>query len=267
MKKHLQIRISKSLTYFVFIAIGLLVFSCIPQKRIALMQYEELIDSTYALTFDGTDKEDSIYTIQPNDYLYIDISSVEKEITEFFQPLTAINYITGTNQALTGYRVNDDGTIDFPYVGTIYLQGQTLRQARETIRKETSGVLGSARIEIKIINNTITLLGEVEKQGQYNVTKSKVNIYEAIGLAHGFTDYAKRNEVKVLRSENGVRKLYLVDMNDGRLIGKNMFYVFPNDIIYVEPMRAKAIGLTPTFSLSVLTTLITFFVLLQTVVK
>jgi len=219
----------------------------------------------YALTFEGTNYEDSVYRIQPNDYLYINITSVEKKITNFFEPVTAVNYITGENQSLTGYYVNDKGTIDFPYLGKIYLKGQTIEEAVETVRKESTKIIGNCRIEIRLINNTISVMGEVTKQGLFRITKSKVNIYEAITLANGFTDYAKRDQVKVLRTVRGAKTLYMVDLNNGKLIGDNMFYVYPNDVIYVEPMRAKAIGLTPTFSLSIITTLITFVVLVQSI--
>lgn len=255
-KRHFIIVISLTL---------ILLSSCIPQKRLVLMQYDDIIDSTYALTFEGTNYEDSIYRIQINDYLYINITSIEKKITNFFEPVTAVNYISGENQALTGYMVNPDGAIDFPYLGKIYLQGQTLEEATETIRRASSAVVGTARIDIKLINNTISVLGEVEKQGLYRITKSKIDIYEAITLASGFTDYAKRDKVKVLRTVNGERKLFMVNLNDGRLISKRMFFVYPNDVVYVEPMRAKAIGLTPTFSLSIITTLVTMVVLIQSI--
>jgi len=241
--------------------------SCIPQKRLVLMQSENIIDSTYANTFDGSEFEDSVYRIQPNDYLYINISSVEKKITDFFAPLTAVNYISGENQALTGYAVNDKGNIEFPYVGTIHLQGQTLEECVETMRLATAKYVGKARIEIRLINNTISVLGEVEKQGVYRMTKSKIDIYEAITLASGFKDFAKRNKVKVMRTVDGNRKLYLVNLNDGRLISKNMFYVYPNDVLYVEPMRSKTIRSTTTSSLSIITALGTIAVIILSIVK
>lgn len=265
----------KSILLRQFQKIWLLIFSlaiislvsCIPQKRLILMQYDEIIDSTYANTFEGTNYTDSIYRIQTNDYLYISITSVQKKTTAFFEPLTAVNYITGENQSLTGYAVNDGGYIDFPYIGKIHLQGQTLEEAIITVSDASKSLVGTARVEIRLINNTISVMGEVVKQGNFRITKSKVDIYEAISLANGFTDYAKRNKIKVLRTTNGEKKLYLVNLNDGKLIGKNMFYVYPNDVIYVEPMRAKSIGLTPTFSLTLITTVITLVVLIQSVSK
>ena len=109
----------------VFLISGLLP-SCIPQKKLLLMQYEKLIDSTYATTFEGTHFQDTIYRLQPNDYLYISITSVEKPITQFVEPVAGINYLNSENQALVGYHIYDDGRIYFPYIGMIKLGGLTL---------------------------------------------------------------------------------------------------------------------------------------------
>jgi len=231
------------------------------------MQYDKLIDSTYATTFEGKNFEDTIYRIQPNDYLYISITSVEKPITQFVEPVAGINYLNSENQALVGYHVYDDGTIYFPYVGLIQLGGLTIRQARDSMKVHVNKIVGRCRIEITLINNTIYMLGEFSKQGTYNMTRNKLSIFEAVSLAGGLTDYAKRDKIKVLRTEHGEKKMYLVDISSGNLIGKRMFYVYPNDIIYAEPMRAKSIGITPTFSLAVLTTVVTFAILVVSLFK
>jgi polysaccharide export outer membrane protein len=241
--------------------------SCIPQKNLLLMQYDKLIDSTYAKTFTGKHFEDTIYRIQPNDYLYISITSVEKSLTQFVEPVAGINYLNSQNQALVGYHVYDDGSIYFPYIGIIRLGGLTIREARDTMKVYAAKIVGRCRIELVLINNTIYMLGEFLNQGTYNMTRNKLSIFEAISLAGGLTDYAKRNKIKVLRNEKGEKKMYVIDLRSGNLIGKNMFYVYPNDLIYAEPMKAKAFGITPTFSLSILTTIVTFAVLVLTLTK
>ena len=248
------------------ISLGLL-SSCIPQKNLLLMQYDKLIDSTYATTFKGKQFEDTIYRIQPNDYLYISITSVEKSITQFVEPVAGINYLNSENQALVGYHVYEDGTIYFPYLGIIRLGGLTLREARDTIRVHAGVIVARCRIEVTLINNTIYMLGEFTKQGTYNMTRNKLSIFEAISLAEGLTDYAKRGKIKVLRNEHGEKKMYVIDLRSGGLISKNMFYVYPNDIIYAEPMKAKSFGITPTFSLTVLMSLASLAVLVLTLTK
>jgi len=250
----------------VFVTASLLT-SCIPQKKLILMQYDDLIDSTYALTFDGKKFEDSVYRIQPNDYLYISITAVEKALTQPVEPAAGINYLNSENQALVGYHVFDDGTIYFPFLGTIKLSGLTIRQARDTLRVHAQPLVGRCRIDVTLINNTCYMLGEFVNQGTFNMTRNKLGIYEAISLAGGFTDYAKRNKVKVLRTEDGVRKMYVVDLQSGNQVGKNMFYVYPNDVIYAEPMKAKSIGITPTFSLAIISSVATLALLIYSFFK
>ena len=255
--------------FFIFIIFAAFTYltSCIPQKNLLLMQYDKLIDSTYATTFKGKKFEDTIYRIQPNDYLYISITSVDKQITQFVEPVAGINYLNSENQALVGYHVYDDGTIYFPYVGLIHLGDLTIRQARDTMKVHVNKIVGRCRIELVLINNTVYMLGEFIKQGTYNMTRNKLSIYEVIALAGGLTDYARRNRIKVLRNEHGEKKMYVIDLRSGNLIGKNMFYVYPNDVIYAEPMKAKAVGITPTFSLSLLTTIVTLGILVLTIFK
>lgn len=251
----------------IVILVTALLSSCIPQKNLLLMQYDNLIDSTYATTFMGRAFTDSVYRLQPNDYVYISVLSVEKPITQIVEPLAGVNYLNNENQALVGYHVYDDGTIFFPYIGPIRISGLTIREARDTLRSQISKLVGRCRVEIFLINNTIFMLGEFNKQGVYNMTRNKLGIYEAITLASGLTDYAKRSAIKVLRIENGVRKMYVVDVKSGDQIGKNMFFVYPNDVIYAEPMKAKSIGITPTFSLAILSTIVSFALLIATLLK
>ena len=253
--------------FLLFPFIAGLFTSCIPQKNLLLMQYDQLIDSTYATTFKGREFADSVYRLQPNDYIYISVLAVEKPITQIMEPLAGVNYINEENQALVGYHIYDDGTVLLPYVGTVKLSGLTIRQAKDTLGAHLTKIVGRSRIDLFLINNTIFMLGEFTKQGVYNMTRSKLGIYEAITLAQGLTDYAKRDKIKVLRMENGKRKMYVVDVKSGRQISDNMFYVYPNDVIYAEPMKAKSIGITPTFSLAVLTTIVSFALLVTTLVK
>lgn len=252
--------------FICLITLGVL-SSCIPQKNLLLMQYDKLIDSTYANAFNGKRFEDTIYRIQPNDYLYISITAVEKPLTQFVEPVAGINYLNSENQALVGYHVYEDGTIYFPYLGIIKMGGLTLRAARDTIKVHASPIVARCRVEVTLINNTIYMLGEFVKQGTYNMTRNKLSIFEAVTLAGGLTDFAKRGKIKVLRNEHGERKMYVIDLRSGQLISKNMFYVYPNDVIYAEPMKAKSFGITPTFSLTLLMSLASLAVLVLTLTK
>ncbi|MBK9291156.1 MAG: polysaccharide biosynthesis/export family protein [Bacteroidetes bacterium] len=239
------------------IVFGLFAVSCIPQKKLLLMQYDEINDSSYARRFAEDPNLLREYLIQPNDYLYVSVMAIEKELSQFMEPMGGINFLNQFNQALIGYYVDDEGYILFPYIGKIYVANMTVRQAQEQVRQAAQKILGERiRIELKLINNYINVLGEVRKEGIYNMTKNRITIYEALTLAGGLTEHAKRNNIKVYRKVDGKPVVYQVDVTSGKLIGDRMFYVLPNDVIYVEPMRSKILGLGPTFSFQLISTLL-----------
>ena len=252
----------------VMITTMVILSSCIPQKKLLLVQYDKINDSVYANKFVSDSGALREYLIQPNDYLYINVTTIEKTISQFMEPVSGLNFLDAGNQALLGYHVADDSTVQFPYLGIIKLGGLTVRQAHDTVKAAARIILGErVRVDVKLINNYVNIMGEVNKEGIYNMTKNKITILEALTLAGGFSEYARRKDVKVFRNISGKKEVFLVDVTSGNMIAKNMFYVFPNDVIYIEPMRAKTIGLTPTFSLTLLSTLmtttLTFILLLQ----
>jgi len=257
-------------TLLFFIVFQFIFTACIPQEKLQLLQYKNINDSSYSNQFLGDPDILTEYLIQPNDYLYINIMTIEKELSDFLQPGAGMNYLNSGNQALIGYNVDNNGNIFFPYLGSIPVGGLTIQQVHDTIKASASQILGPRiRIEVKLINNTINIMGEVNKEGIYNMTKSKITIYEALTLSGGLTNFAKRQEIKVLRTTNGVKTLYQVDVTSGMLIENGMFYVYPNDVIYVDAMKAKSFGLTPTFSLtlisSLMSTTLTFLLLISTI--
>jgi len=255
---------------FILIAVMVVVAlsSCIPQKKILLMQYDKINDSTYANDFIPDPNPMMDYKIQPNDYLYVNVTTIQKSLSDYLAPGAGINFLDASNQALVGYHVSDDSTIFFPYLGAIKVGGLSVRQAHDVIKAASSKIIGDyVRIDVKLINNSVNIMGEVNHEGLFNMTKNKITIYEALTLAGGLTPYARRGDIKVFRTVDGQKVVYLVDVLSGKLVSDGMFYVFPNDQIYVEPMRAKAIGLTPTFSLSIITTLLTTYVLIMSLTK
>lgn len=247
-----------------FLLVVSLLFSlggCIPQKKLNLMQIDrKLIDSLYYRNDSSFSTIDSIYRIQPNDYIYIKVQTVQKELSEFLEPITAVNYISSSNQALTGYVVTPDGYISIPYMGKIYIKGKTIKYLENVVQQKARQYLNDPQVIVRLINNNITILGETIKQGVFQMGKTKISIYEAIALANGFDTYADRSELKVYRHEASGEKLYLVDLTRDAM-QSNVFYVYPNDVIVVDAMRAKMFGITPEFSLSILTSVISLYIL------
>lgn len=255
----------------IYILLMLMISGCIPQKKILLLQEKTYYEGDELPQYNDKSGVDGIYKIQPNDYLYINITSLQGINASFFNASgggeTGGSSVNAENQNLVGYYVNDSGYIYFPYVGNVYLWGKTIDEARRIMENQIKKFLKEPVVNVKLLNNTISIIGEVNNQGTYAINKAKINIYEAVTLAGGFTDFAKRSKVKLIRGSKRGSKVQIIDMSDQRIVDTELYYVYPNDLIYVEPMKAKTWGIGPTFSLALLssiTSLITLYVLIRT---
>ncbi len=244
------------------ITVVLILSSCIPQKKLLLMQ-DRKKDKSSSIA-DSSDMQGT-YRIQSNDNLYISVASVEGVNTAFFNPALASNTTySESNQILVGYYVNDAGYIHFPFLGDVYVKGKTLDATRLIMTEKLKKYVNEPMVTVKLINNTISLLGEFNSEGTYRITKSKLTIYEAVTLAGGFTPFAKRNKLKLLRQTADGPLIQIIDVSSDKILHSDLYYVYPNDLLYAEPMKAKTWGIGPTFSLALFTTLITLYLLFKT---
>ena len=116
-------------------------------------------------------------------------------------------------------------------------------------------------LQVQLTNTQFTILGEVHSPGQYNMNKDQLTIFEAISLAGDLTIYGKRKRVRIVRPTTEGTKTINVDLTDLNLVDSQNYYIQPNDLIYVEPIKAKMFGFGETFSLGLVTSIISFFLL------
>jgi polysaccharide export outer membrane protein len=117
--------------------------------------------------------------------------------------------------------------------------GMTMLEAETAIKKSASEVFSDPAIKVFMLNYFVTVLGEVNRPGRYPVFNHRLNIFEAMGLAGDATDFASREEVKVVRSRDGKNHLYSVDLTDQNVLASDKFYLKPNDILMVKPQKRK----------------------------
>lgn len=177
--------------------------------------------------------------IQKNDILSITVTSLNAAATEIFNnPNT-----TGGNGngALTGYLVSNDGTIQFPILGTLQAEGLSKTQLKETITKKivAMDLLKDPIITIRILNFKVTVLGEVKNPTVIPVPNEKISLLEAIGLAGDLTIYAKRENVMIIREENGQKLIKRINLNSDELLKSPYYYLKSDDVVYVEPNKAR----------------------------
>lgn len=251
---------------FVFLAF-LFFTSCIPQKKLTYLQDKKIRERVKEELLVQDKQITDNYTIQPNDALFISISSIDKKTTEFFNSLGGenLNY-NPDNQMLSGYSVSDSGTIYLPILGEIYLLNSTPKDAREIIEERLKPYVSNAKVIVKLMNNTISVLGEVNFQGNYRVTKSKLSIFEAISLAGGLTDYAKLDNIQVIRDTGNGPEVFAIDISSKDVFDYKSYYIMPNDIIYFKPMRAKSFGVNSSVGvITSLTSVLTLYLLIKTI--
>jgi polysaccharide export outer membrane protein len=195
--------------------------------------------------------------IMPFDNLYIKILSIDEQQNRLFDA----NQGNAGLQVMISYLVDKDGNIDFPFVGSVNLAGLTINQASTKIQTALSEYVPKTSVVVRFIENKITIMGQVEHQGIFSFTQDKLNIYEALALGGGISLQGNRRNVVLIRQEGDKIVFRKINLADSRIASKENFFILPNDVLVVEPM--KSIGWTyntAVFS-TVLTTITTLIAL------
>lgn len=247
--------------HLIILVITVMFVGCIPQTQ---LNYLQTNSETNFKPLDGiTDK----YFLQPNDYLYIQINTMDPKLSDFFNPQSSNNQASNnqSNQNFYYYIIDDSLCVDFPYAGKINLKGCNLKMAKTRVQESLKPFLKEAIVSVKLANCLFSVLGEVKSPGPKNMHKDQITIFEAIGLAGDMTTYGKRKDVKLVRHYPNETKIYAIDLTDVNIIDSEFYYVYPNDLIYVRPMKIKMLGVGESFSWGILTTALAIYLTLYTI--
>ncbi len=210
-------------------------------------------------------------TLKPDDKISVLISTKDQLLDERFNIMASMRNISGSVSASTmpysSYRVDAEGYIEMPELGRISVKGMTRDQVVEVVRTRLieEGFVSDPVVLVDFVNLGVTVLGEVNKPGRYDIDRDHINIVEAIGMAGDMTIYGVRDNVKVVRVVDGEPQVYMVDLSDAqRLYSSPAFYVEQNDVIYVEPnnkrLRESTVNGNNLFSLSFWVSMSSFFI-------
>lgn len=181
------------------------------------------------------------YVIQKEDLLSVQISSTTKSNYDFFNLQETSNpQLLAHNPYLYGYLVKPDGIVHLPMIGSVKVEGFTISEVENVIGQIASTYFKEPIVKINIINFQVSILGEVNSPGEYNIVRSNQNILHLLGKSQDLTEFANRKRVKVIR-KNGIestRVIYL-DLTDPKLLNNKNIYLHPQDIVYVEPLKKK----------------------------
>lgn len=199
-------------------------------------------------------------TINPFDKLSVTVLSTDVQSANLLN-----SNIQGSTVVAKGYVVDETGYINFPFVGKIQVGGLTLLETGDKIKDAMSGIITKPEVIVNLIDSKVTIIGEVGSQGRFLINEDFINIYDALALAGGLTMYSDRGKIILLRDENNKLIHYKLNLNDSKIASSPLFYIIPNDIIIVEPLRQKSLSSsTLTTVVSTITSLISVFTLMIT---
>jgi polysaccharide export outer membrane protein len=225
-----------------YLFIGLFVISiitsCANTKKIAY--FNDIKDSARIISNSGLEP-----IIQKKDILSIMVSSLSNEATIIFNtpnlPMTPSASSSPNMPQTAGYLVGEDGTIKFPILGNIPAAGLTQKQLENNITEllTSKKLLFDPIVSSRFLNFRITVLGEVNRPGVIFVPSEQINILEAIGQAGDLTIYGLRNNVILIRQEGSDKIVKRLNLNSSKILQSPYFFLKSNDVIYVEPGKAK----------------------------
>lgn len=204
--------------------------SCTPIKKLRFVADEPSSGTVKNDYFNNRTEK----TIQPYDYLYIKIFSLDEKTNNIFNE-TSYN----VDSELLSYSVDGGGNISLPFIGFIQVKDLTISQAREKVEKSLANYLNNISVIVRFVSNKVTVLGEVAQPGQHSFYDEKVSIFQAIGFAGGASQFGNLSDVTLVREKDNVIKYYSIDLTKKNIASSEFYYLLPNDILIINPIKAK----------------------------
>ena len=256
--------------FLTLLSVVLLLTSC-SVKKFAYFQGADKIDLNQQSAFYDA-------RIMPKDQLDIKVYTISPEASAPFNMSNVSVSSGGQGSSASGggtqnYLVSNDGTIEFPVLGRIKVVGLTKEECEKMILEKIRSYMAATEepiVTVRQANYTITVLGEVGSPGIIQVSREKINIYEALAMAGDMTVNGIRDRVKLFRENaDGTRELHMLDLSDANLMNSPYFYLQQNDMIYVQPSVVKKMqgNLVTSLIIPLTTSLVSFSALLIALFK
>jgi polysaccharide export outer membrane protein len=237
---------------------AMVISGCIPYKKQVYFQYLEERAADSVATYATPRSE---YKLQVDDIIDIKITSPSEDGAMFFDQTFRASTMQNMNLAqmagqggdlfyLTGYIINDSGFVQIPVLGNVPAAGLSVAELKRTLETRLLEYFTSRNsfyVGVKLGGLRYSVLGEVARPGRYVVLENRYNIYQALAQVGDLTAFANRNQVWLIRQEGGSSRVYSIDLMSEKLMTSPLFYIQPNDVIYVRPLKAKMAGFGSTF--------------------
>ncbi|MFN4764633.1 polysaccharide biosynthesis/export family protein [Gillisia sp. Q332] len=225
-----------------FLAILSLIFlnSCVSGKKITYFQNMEQLEQLAEASKTGL-------SIKPNDLITISVSAYNMEAAMPFNLLVTgrsagggdAGLSAGGTQQLQPFLVDSDGNIEFPQLGTMKVAGMNRQELSGKLKTLISQYVKEPIVNVRIVNFQVSVLGEVNFPGTFSVPDEYLSLPKALGLAGDMSIYGQRENVLVVREENGQKSYAYLDLTDANVMNSSYYYLKQNDMVYVEPNKSQ----------------------------
>ncbi len=236
---------------FLLLFIVALTCSCGKHRYLQVSEKSGLQDTLYRKAFEE-------YKLQPNDILYVKVLTGIKEYADLFNISSSqqqATNVSGPYFYISGYPVDIEGNIEMPVIGKVQVMGLTVSEIEQLIHKNVSEVVYDSQVIVRLVSFRISIVGEVKAPGEYTVYRDQATILQALSLAGDMNYYGNRKEVMVYRTTKEGTIPYSIDLTDRKSLSSPLFYLQPNDLVYVQPLPRTIFRVNVTDVIQYLTAL------------
>jgi polysaccharide biosynthesis/export protein len=216
---------------------------CVTQHDLEYMQTKEKNTKAY------NEAELPDYKLKPNDELYIQVSSLDEAAANVFanggvQQSSGGMGLDPYGASLMAYSIDNSGFLFLPVIGKILVKDRTLSQVSSILTDSLSHILSQPMVKVKLVNRYVSVLGYVSTPGHFPLAQDKITIYDALALAGDITVYGNRKEIILTRNENGKNIRMNIDLTSSKILESENYFLRPNDMIYVKPLKKRFWGMS-----------------------
>jgi polysaccharide export outer membrane protein len=204
------------------------------------------------------------YKLQKGDVVYVSLTTEDEKLNRIFVPgasgqvLQQQQNVSGTLFYFIGFTIDSRGEIEFPYLGKIKVVDMEIEQAKAAIEMQLKKFFKVFYLQVKVAEFKFSVLGYVNRPGQYYFQQNKVSIIEALAMAGDLQNLAKRSSLQLYRQYPDGVKIHSLDLTDRNLVNSPHWFLQPNDVLYIEPLKVRTAGDVSSFqtSMNVITPLL-----------
>lgn len=230
--------------------------SCITTHETNYMQAPKNFIPAYKDTVSYKD-----YRLKSGDKLFIQVYSLDEKTNALFNGSTngsmqMMSGGSGDGMDLYSYIIDNEGSIQLPLIGSVILQGRTIREAKHILEEAIKPVLKINSVDVRMLSRYFSIVGN-GKSGRFAFPRDKINIFQALALAGDLGLYADRSKIRILRETGSGTQIKVFDIRTENIVNSEFYYLEPNDVLFLQPMKQQFFGVSTLWT--AISTLVTTY--------